>query len=104
MRSSIGDPEGNLGQENPRLQSRVLDAIGQAIIVTDLQDRVIYWNHAAVQLYGWSKEEATGRRLKELVVCPDQWTQVEEIRFELRAGRAWSGCSCCGARMAPPYR
>ena len=90
-RSSVDEAEGNWGQEDSRLQSRVLEAIGQAIIVTDLEDRVIYWNDAAAQLYGWSKEEATGRRLKELAVCEDLWTQVEEIRSKLRAGPAWSG-------------
>ncbi|MCA1739205.1 MAG: EAL domain-containing protein [Actinobacteria bacterium] len=91
MRSSIDKAEGNWGKENPRFHSRLLDAMGQAVIVTDLQDRVVYWNDAATQLYGWSKEEATERRLKELVVCEKLWTQAEEIRSELRSGRAWSG-------------
>ena len=88
---SIGKAEGNWEQQNPRFHSRLLDAIGQAIIVTDLQDRIIHWNDAATQLYGWSKEEAKGRRLKELVVCEKLWTQAEDIRSQLRSGRAWSG-------------
>ena len=91
LRSSIDNAEGDWGKENTRFHSRLLDAIGQAIVVTDLQDRVVYWNDAAAQLYGWSEEEATGRRLKELVVCEKLWTQAEEIRSELRVGRAWSG-------------
>jgi len=90
-RLSIGKAEGNWEQQNPRFHSRLLDAIGQAIIVTDLQDRIIHWNDAATQLYGWSKEEAKGRRLKELVVCEKLWTQAEDIRSQLRSGRAWSG-------------
>jgi PAS domain S-box-containing protein len=90
-RVSIGKAESNWEQQNPRFHSRLLDAIGQAIIVTDLQDRIIHWNDAATQLYGWSKEEAKGRRLKELVVCEKLWTQAEDIRSQLRSGRAWSG-------------
>ena len=91
LRSSIDNAEGDWGKENTRFHSRLLDAIGQAVVVTDLQDRVVYWNDAAAQLYGWSEEEATGRRLKELVVCEKLWTQAEDIRSQLRSGRAWSG-------------
>jgi diguanylate cyclase (GGDEF)-like protein/PAS domain S-box-containing protein len=91
LRSSIDNAEGNWEKENPSFHARLLDAIGQTIIVTDSQDRVVYWNDAAAQLYGWSKEEATGRRLKELVVCEKLWPQAEEIRSELRVRRAWSG-------------
>ena len=91
LRSSIDNAEGNWEKENPSFHARLLDAIGQTIIVTDSQDRVVYWNDAAAQLYGWSKEEATGRRLKELVVCEKLWPQAEEIGSELRVRRAWSG-------------
>src|SRR4028119_1332570 len=91
LRSSIDNAEGDWGKENTRFHSRLLDAIGQTIIATDLQDRVVYWNDAAAQLYGWSEEEATGRRLKELVVCEKLWTQAEDIGSQLRSGRAWSG-------------
>ena len=91
LRSSIDNAVGYWGKKNPSFHLRLLDAIGQTIIVTDLQDRVVYCNDAATQLYGWSKEEATGRRLKELVVCEKLWPQAEEIGSELRARQAWSG-------------
>ncbi|MGI8866175.1 MAG: sensor domain-containing protein [Rubrobacteraceae bacterium] len=91
MRSSIGNVEGKWEKESAHFHSRLLDAIGQAVIVTDLKDQVIYLNDAAAQLYGWSKEEATGRRLKELAAVEELWTQAEEIRSELRSGQAWSG-------------
>src|SRR5215210_4703279 len=91
LRSSIDDVEGNWGKESARFHLRLLEAIGHAVVVTDLQDRVIYLNDAAAQLYGWSKEKAMGRRLKELAAGKDLWTQAEEIRSELRSGQAWSG-------------
>ena len=55
---SIDDAEGDWEKEGARFHSRLLDAIGHAVIATDLQDRVIYWNDTAAQLYGWSREEA----------------------------------------------
>src|SRR5918994_2502148 len=50
LRSSIDNAEGNWEKENPSFHARLLDAIGQTIIVTDSQDRVVYWNDAAAQL------------------------------------------------------
>jgi diguanylate cyclase (GGDEF)-like protein/PAS domain S-box-containing protein len=91
LQSSIDDAEGDWEIEGTRFHARLLNTIGHAVIVTDLQDRVIYWNNAAAQLYGWSKDEATGRRLTELAACEALWTQAEEIRSELRSGRACSG-------------
>ena len=41
-------------QEQIRFQRRLLDAVGQAIIATDLQGKIIYWNRAAKELYGWT--------------------------------------------------
>ena len=91
MQPSIDNAEGDWEKEDARFHSRLLDAIGHAVIVTDLQDRIIYWNEAAEHLYGWSQEEATGRKLKELVVREDLWTQAEKIRSHLQSRGAWSG-------------
>ena len=91
LQSSIDDVEDDWEKEGTRFHARLLNTIGHAVIATDLQDRVIYWNNAAAQLCGWSKEEATGRRLKELAACEALWTQAEEIRSELQSGRACSG-------------
>ena len=42
----------------------------------DRERRVIYWNQASVQLYGYSLQEAMGRRLEELIIPPAARTQV----------------------------
>ena len=62
---SIDDTEGDWEKEGARFHSWLLNTIGYAIIVTDLQERVIYCHNAAAQLHGWSREEATGQRLEE---------------------------------------
>ncbi len=38
-------------EERLALRARLLDAVGQAVIATDPQGRVIYWNKAAEVLY-----------------------------------------------------
>ncbi|BAN50769.1 PAS domain-containing protein [Metapseudomonas resinovorans] len=42
----------------------------------DRQRRVIYWNHASEQLYGYTVEQAMGRRLEELIIPPAMRAQV----------------------------
>jgi diguanylate cyclase (GGDEF)-like protein/PAS domain S-box-containing protein len=74
-----------------RFQARLLDAVGQAVIATDLEGKVIYWNRAAEALYGWSAGEALGRNLRDLTLIEEMLDKVEEIDSELRAGRPWSG-------------
>jgi PAS domain-containing protein len=36
--------------EQLRFQARLLDAVGQSVIATDLEGKVIYWNRAAEAL------------------------------------------------------
>ena len=50
-----------------RSQTEMIDAIQQAIVVVDHDDRVTGWNRFAESLYGWSRDEAMGRKLRELV-------------------------------------
>ena len=78
-------------EEQLRLQARLLDAVGQSVIATDLEGKVLYWNRAAEELYGWSSEEALGRRLRDLTLSEELLDQAEGVASELRAGRAWSG-------------
>src|ERR687898_2285180 len=74
-----------------RLQAKLLEAVGQSIIATDLEGQVLYWNRAAEELYGWSSEEALGRRLRDLTLSEELLDQAEVVASHLRAGRTWSG-------------
>jgi diguanylate cyclase (GGDEF)-like protein/PAS domain S-box-containing protein len=71
--------------------ARLLDAVGQAVIATDPQGNIIYWNRAAEELYGWSEEEATGRSIVEVISSEDLLERAEEIMGELGQGRSWTG-------------
>lgn len=78
-------------QEQVQFQANVLDAVGQAIIVSDMDGRVIYWNRAAEELYGWSREEALGRPVLETTPTDTMREKTEEIFGSLRAGGTWTG-------------
>jgi PAS domain S-box-containing protein len=62
-----------------------------AIIATDLEGTVTVWNDFAEYLYGWSPDEALGRRVDELTVGPVTQRVADDIMDRLRTGSHWSG-------------
>lgn len=73
-----------------QFHTRLLDQVQDAVIVTDLRGRVIYWNGAASRLYGFTAEEMLGQPLTSrfpLSLRPE----VERILQEIIAGADWSG-------------
>lgn len=71
--------------------ARILASIGQAVIVTDLDGVVTYWNKVAEELYGWTAEEALGRKVEDLTVPNLAKEQAEEVMAALRKGTPWTG-------------
>jgi len=60
--------ERTLKEQTAKLRdfAALMDLARDAIMVRDKQNRVIYWNHGAEQIYGWSREEASGHITHEL--------------------------------------
>jgi PAS domain S-box-containing protein len=77
--------------EQLRFQARLLDAVGQSVIATDLEGNILYWNRAAEDLYGYSSEEALGRKLRDLTLSEELLDRAEGVVSDLRAGKTWSG-------------
>jgi PAS domain S-box-containing protein len=78
-------------EERIRFQSGLLGAVGDAVIALDVDGRVLYWNRAAEHMYGWSSEEAMGRRLRDMVIPESLRGRAEYIAAQLREGRSWTG-------------
>ncbi len=78
-------------QAAERFQAQLLDAVGEAVIATDLEGTVVYWNPAAERLYGWDKGEAVGRDIVDLTVAEPTREQAAEILAQVRAGKTWTG-------------
>ncbi len=56
-----------------RLNARgIIDVALDAFIQMDGAGEIIEWNHQAEILFGWSRREAIGRKLRDLVIPPDQ--------------------------------
>ncbi|KIX15786.1 PAS domain S-box protein [Dethiosulfatarculus sandiegensis] len=65
--------------ENESRFRRILDSV-QSIPVQgyDDQRRVIYWNTASENVYGYTKEEALGEKLEDLIIPPEMRSQVKD--------------------------
>jgi PAS domain S-box-containing protein len=48
-------------------QAELLDRAQDAILVRDMDQRIVYWNRAAERIYGWSQDEVVGRSIRELL-------------------------------------
>jgi PAS domain S-box-containing protein len=79
------------GEAKIHFQAALLDAVGQAVIATDLAGTVVYFNRAAEELYGWSVAEALGRNIMEINVPDISQAEAVEIMDHLNAGKTWSG-------------
>ena len=73
-----------------REQAHLLDLMLDAIILRDMQGVIIFWNHGAEKLFGWTSDEALGKHANTLLHT--QLPQpLEVIEAEaLRAGH-WEG-------------
>ncbi len=80
-------------EEQLRYHAELLDKVSDAVISTDSRFIVRSWNRAAEVIYGWSAEEAIGRRLNDLLdtqyVLESQTTENVKSKF-LEEGY-WSG-------------
>ncbi len=91
----LGDAESRRArlkaEANSRLQANLLGAVGQAVVATDFNGRITYWNSPAQALYGWTETEALGQNLKELVKGDESEAAVPKLRSDLAEGRSWFG-------------
>jgi PAS domain S-box-containing protein len=78
-------------EQTLQFQSHVLESIGQSVIATTLEGTVTYWNKAAEQLYGWTKDEAMGHNIMQLTPVASSQEQAREIMTYLAAGNSWAG-------------
>src|ERR1700690_1756921 len=70
--------------EQIALQAQLLDEVDAAVILLDVATQpgvISYWSAGAQRLYGYTKEEAVGRTLIELVMT-DQSRKGAECHWE----------------------
>ncbi len=75
-------------QESP-LGARLLDLVQDAVVIHDLEHRVLYWNQAAASVFGYRREQALGQPLDALM---GPATRLSQRASEQLLGEGhWSG-------------
>ncbi|MEN8445472.1 MAG: CBS domain-containing protein, partial [Cyanobacteria bacterium J06555_13] len=83
--------EHHQADDKVRFQAGLLAAVAQAVIATDLDGQILYWNPYAETLYGWQSAEVLGRSILEVTPTDMTRTQAAEIMACLQQGAQWSG-------------
>ena len=78
-------------EEAIRFQALLLDTVKQAVIATDLEGTVTYWNQFARELFGWTSSEVIGRNIMDITTPKAEEEAAAEIMTRLQAGKSWTG-------------
>jgi PAS domain S-box-containing protein len=71
-----------VNKEKSYIENLVENA-GDAIISTDIDDRILTCNRAAELIFGYSKAELIGKNLS-MLVAPERYSNLEEIRAKVQ--------------------
>src|SRR5437660_4919654 len=79
-----------LAEEQVRQQADLLDKSQDAILVRDMDDRIIYWNKSAERLYGWRANEVIGKKTPDFLFkrIPPNYAEAQK---SLRERDEWRG-------------
>lgn len=78
-------------QEKIEYQADLLDKVGQAVIITDINGEIEFWNSKAEEIYGWDSEEVIGENIMDVTPSLHSKEHAEEIMNKLKKGETWTG-------------
>jgi PAS domain S-box-containing protein len=71
-------------------QAALLQLARDAIIVTDLDGNISFWNRGAEETYGWRPEEAVGKNIREFLQTTPS-IPLDDIRAAIHGQGHWEG-------------
>jgi PAS domain S-box-containing protein len=81
----------SVSTKEPGIPAGFIKQVSDIIITTDLEDRIVYWNNAAENLFGIPSPLAIGQPLQTLVRYEYGHMTPEEIYNRLREKGFWEG-------------
>ncbi|BAY76674.1 multi-sensor signal transduction histidine kinase [Nostoc linckia NIES-25] len=77
-------------EEKIREQKLFLDVAKDAIVVQNIENKILFWNQGAQSLYGWKVEEAVGKNIGQLLYQGTS-PQVEDAYLSVMNTGEWRG-------------
>lgn len=71
--------------------SQLLQVIEQAIVATDADSRIIFWNRYAERLFGWTVQEVVDQSMAAVICAPGHEADRDDACSHVRAGHSWTG-------------
>jgi PAS domain S-box-containing protein len=78
-------------EEKVFFQASILAQVRNAVIATDVEGKIIYWNKFAEKLYQWKSEEVIGKSIYAIAVPPNSQEEAQEIIAGLNKSLYWEG-------------
>ncbi len=78
-------------EQKNREQAELLDKATDAILVCDLNNRIVYWNESAGRIYGWTEAEAIGKDMIEILFHGKPPLQIQEMMKSVHERGEWIG-------------
>lgn len=83
--------ERKLAEAQRLFQASLLDQVRNAVLATDLEGRITYWNKFAEHMYQWKAEEVIGRRTVDVVIPKTEGKRLASAFRELQETGYWQG-------------
>ncbi|MGD1894061.1 MAG: ATP-binding protein [Cyclobacteriaceae bacterium] len=78
-------------EEQLSYQASLLDQLDSSIIATDNERHIVYWNKYAEGLFGWTSEEALGKKVSDLLLHENELAKHEQRYQKLVNNEHWEG-------------
>jgi len=72
-----------------REQADMLDLAQDAILIRDLDHTIKFWNQGAERIYGWTRDEAVGRSIRDLLYADPE--KFDRPTAAVLADGSWTG-------------
>jgi len=71
-------------QESEEKFRRLVSGIPDAVIMTDTEARITFWNEAATKILGYSKDDVVGKKVHEFLIPTDKKEEFEKALDEFQ--------------------
>ena len=75
--------------------------LATAVVVTDVAGRIVIWNRAATELYGWTSDQVLGRPILGLLLAREVELDAVAVLASVASGQPWAASSSAGVERGP---